>query len=157
MENFRATADYFDSNHIKTSCDITEAIRSLSFPYLRRCALLWKLIHSSTLVPFSEGSYMSDGSSNSTDEMMQSAEGSAEDLLEIEKLEKIFKIPPLDSVLNDEFLRFVVPRWFLCLSKEFQESNKQCVLYSTPAVPFRLMILPHLYQELLQRLVSLNL
>ncbi|XP_031102805.1 E3 ubiquitin-protein ligase PRT6 [Ipomoea triloba] len=153
MGDFRATGDCFDSNHIKTSCDITEAIHSLSFPYLRRCALLWKLIHSSTLVPFSEGSCMSDGLSKSTDEMMQSAEDSTEDLLEIGKLEKIFKIPRLDIVLNDEFLRFVVPRWFRCLS-EFQDCNKQCVLYSTPAVPFRLMVLPHLYQDLLQRYIK---
>ncbi|VFQ88675.1 unnamed protein product [Cuscuta campestris] len=149
MGECRAAGDYFDSNYIRTS-NINEAIRSLSFPYLRRCALLWKLIHSSTQIPFGEGSCMPGGLSHSSDEMMQSDDAFS-DLFEIEKLEKMFKIPPLDVVLNDEVLRFIVPRWFLCLSKEFEEHNRQGVLFSTPAVPFRLMGLPHLYQDLLQR------
>ncbi|KAE8713223.1 hypothetical protein F3Y22_tig00110213pilonHSYRG00138 [Hibiscus syriacus] len=38
---------YFVSNDVDHSCDIREMIRSLSFPYLRRCALLWKLLNSS--------------------------------------------------------------------------------------------------------------
>ncbi|CAH9074434.1 unnamed protein product [Cuscuta europaea] len=154
MQDHRAAGDYFDSNYIETCCDIKEAIRSLSFPYLRRCALLWKLAHCSTLIPFSEGSFISDELSYSTDEMMQSVDVYGEDLFEIEKLEKMFKMPPLDVIFNDEVLRLVVPRWFLCLSKEFQEHNRQGVLLSTPAVPFRLMSLPHLYQDLLQRYIK---
>lgn len=144
---------YFDSNFIETSYDIKDAIRSLTFPYLRRCALLWKLIHSSRMVPFNDGTNISDGSAYSTNELMECGENNAAELIQIEKMEKILKIPSLDTVFNDVTIRLVVQKWLNHFYKQFETRGLKGVLYSTPAAPFKMMLLPHLYQDLLQRLV----
>lgn len=144
---------YFDSNHIETH-DVKDAIRSLSFPYLRRCALLWKLVRSSIAVPFSGGSNILDGLPYSMGETMECGGNIAVEFNEIETLEKLFKIPPLDDVISDNIVRFVVPRWLCRFSKQFEDLMLNGVMYSTPAVPFKLMLLPHLYQDLLQRYIK---
>nr|XP_009623263.1 E3 ubiquitin-protein ligase PRT6-like isoform X1 [Nicotiana tomentosiformis] len=153
MEEYGVAYKYFDSNHIET-CDIKDAIRSQSFPYLRRCALLWKLIRSSISEPFSDGNNVLDGLPYSMAETMECGEKFADEFTEIEKLEKLFKIPQLDDVINDNIIRFVVPRWLHRFSKQFEAHSLKSVLYSTPAVPFKLMLLPHLYQDLLQRYIK---
>ncbi|KAK6779288.1 hypothetical protein RDI58_021472 [Solanum bulbocastanum] len=147
---------YFESNFIETSYDINDAIRSLTFPYLRRCALLWKLIHSSRVVPFNDGTNILDGSACSTNELMECGENNAAELIQIEKLEKILKIPSLDNVLNDVTIRLVVEKWFNHFYKHFETRGLKGALYSTPAAPFKLMLLPHLYQDLLQRYIKQN-
>ncbi|XP_049342703.1 E3 ubiquitin-protein ligase PRT6-like isoform X1 [Solanum verrucosum] len=144
---------YFDSNHIETH-DVKDAIRSLSFPYLRRCALLWKLVRSSVSVPFSGGSNILDGLPYSMGETMECGGNIPVEFNEIGKLEKLFKIPPLDDVISDEIVRFVVPRWLRHFSKQFEARTLNGIMYSTPAVPFKLMLLPHLYQDLLQRYIK---
>lgn len=153
---FKIVGDYpvaqhfFVSNYIDVSYDIKDVIRSLSFPYLRRCALLWKVMNSSISAPFGGGAQVFDSSSHSADEMMGYGDGNMVELVEVEKLEKMFKIPQLDVVLNDEVLRPLVSRWF----HHFLGSvigNHQNALHLTPAVPLKLMHLPHLYQDLLQR------
>ncbi|CAK9185301.1 unnamed protein product [Ilex paraguariensis] len=154
MGEYRVAQMYFDSNYIDPSGDIKDIIRQLSLPYLRRCALLWKLINSSTSAPFSGGSHVSDISSHATLERMEFAVGILEELAEVEELEKMFEIPPLDIVLNDELLRSLVVKWLNHFSKEFEGGKLQRVLHSTPAVPFKLMLLPHLYQDLLQRYIK---
>ncbi|KAM3288078.1 E3 ubiquitin-protein ligase PRT6 [Capsicum chacoense] len=144
---------YFDSNHMETH-DVKDAIRSLSFPYLRRCALLWKLVRSSISVPFNSGSNILDGLPYSMGETSECGENKAVEFNEIEKLEKLFKIPPLDDVISNNTIRFVVPRWLRRFSKKFEAHIPKDVMYSTPAVPFKLMLLPHLYQDLLQRYIK---
>ncbi|XP_059296404.1 E3 ubiquitin-protein ligase PRT6-like isoform X1 [Lycium ferocissimum] len=150
MEEYGVAYKYFDSNHIETH-DVKDAIRSLSFPYLRRCALLWKLVRSSISVPFSGGSNVLDGLPYSMGETMECGDNIAVEFDEIEKLEKLFKIPPLDDVISDNIVRFVVPRWLHHFSKQFEARSVKGIMYSTPAVPFKLMLLPHLYQDLFQR------
>uniref|UniRef100_A0A5B7BIP5 E3 ubiquitin-protein ligase n=1 Tax=Davidia involucrata TaxID=16924 RepID=A0A5B7BIP5_DAVIN len=154
MGEYGVAQQYFVSNYIDPSCDIKDMIRSLSFPYLRRCALLWKLINSSTSAPFSEEAQVLDRSSHTIDDMMECANGIEVELIKVEELEKMFKIPSLDVVLKDKVLRSLVLKWFYHFSKEFESRSLQCILHSTPAVPFKLMHLPHLYQDLLQRYIK---
>lgn len=149
-----AAQEYFCSNYIDPSCHIKDMIRKLSFPYLRRCALLLKLLSSTVSVPFSGGDSMFDQSFRGID-MMDSNDCSDADLLGVQELEKTFKIPPLDVVLNNGILRSIVSKWLHHFCKQFEIHRFQCVLYSTPAVPFKLMQLPHLYQDLLQRCLFL--
>ncbi|XP_023771470.2 E3 ubiquitin-protein ligase PRT6 [Lactuca sativa] len=137
---------YFVSNYIDSSRDIKETIRSLSFPFLRRCALLWKLMNSSSLAPFS-GAHRS---SQSFEDRMDFAYGFAEEFVEIEELEKMFKIPTLENIVNDEVSRSLVLKWLNHFAREFEVG----VLYKTPVVPFKLMVLPYLYQDLLQRYIK---
>ncbi|CAL5388291.1 unnamed protein product [Camellia sinensis] len=153
MGEYVIAKQYFVSNYIDLSYDIKDTIRSLSFPFLRRCALLWKVVNSSTSAPFSDGAQVLDRSSHAIDDMMEYTNAIKVELVEVEKLEKMFKIPNLDVVLNDKVLRSVVLRWF----HHFMECvvhNRQSVLHLTPAVPFKLMHLPHLYQDLLQRYIK---
>ncbi|KAK3001958.1 hypothetical protein RJ639_020917 [Escallonia herrerae] len=144
---------YFTSNYMDPSCDIRDVIRRLSFPYLRRCALLWKLVNSSSSSPFSDGVHAFDRSCPS-DDRMEFDSGTMEELVDIEELEKMFKIPSLDVVLNDELLCSLVSKWFRHFTKEFEIRTLPSVLHSTPAVPFKLMLLPSLYQDLLQRYIK---
>lgn len=150
MGEHEIALQYFDSNYIDSSYDIKDAICSLSFPYLRRCALLWRLINSSMSLPFSHGNHVPYGSSYVADDMMEHRNNIIE-FVEVEKLEKMFKIPPIDVIINNELSRSLALGWLHYFSKEFKIQG-QCVLYSTPAVPFSLLVLPNLYQDLLERL-----
>lgn len=144
---------YFVSNYISPSCDIKETIRRFSFPFMRRCALLWKLLNSSTPAPFY------DGGENCGEMMYESSHLNAEvighelEINEIHELEIMFKIPSLDFILNDKGVRSLVLKWFHHLDKDYEFRSLGNVMYVTPAVPFKLMELPHLYQDLLQRFV----
>ncbi|KAH9735916.1 E3 ubiquitin-protein ligase PRT6 [Citrus sinensis] len=154
LGEFGSAQEYFVSNYIDPSCDIKDMIRRLSFPYLRRCALLWKLLNSTVPPPFSDRDHVLARSSHGISDMMDSSDDALSDLKEIQEVEKMFKIPSLDVILKDEVLRSLVLKWFHHFSKEFEVHRFQHVLYSTPAVPFKLMRLPYLYQDLLQRYIK---
>lgn len=143
---------YFVSNYIDNSRDINESVRRMSFPFLRRCAILLKLMNSSTSAPFS-GALRS---SNTFEDRIDYAFGTLEETTEIEELEKVFKIPPLENIVNDEVSRSLVKKWLQHFCKDFEDSNPSGVLHLTPVVSFKLMVLPHLYQDLLQRLLFLR-
>lgn len=150
LGGFGSAREYFISNYVDPSCEVKDMIRKFSFPFLRRCALLWKLLNSTASAPFSDRDDMFDQSFH---DIMDSYDGALGDRNEIQKLEKLFKIPPLDFLLEDEVLRTLVHKWFHHFCKKFEVHGFQTVLYSNPAVPLKLMQLPHLYQDLLQRFV----
>ncbi|XP_071697200.1 E3 ubiquitin-protein ligase PRT6-like isoform X2 [Rutidosis leptorrhynchoides] len=134
---------YFVTNYTNNSCDIKDTIRCLTFPFLRRCALLWKLMNSSSLTPFS-GAHA-----------MEYDYGTAEEFVEYEDLKKTFKIPSLDNIIHDNVSRTLVLKWLHHLSsREYKAPALSGVLHLTPVVPFKLMVLPYLYQDLLQRYIK---
>lgn len=138
---------YFVSNYTEPSCNVKDMIRSLTFPYLRRCALLLKLLNSSARVPISDGetaleTYLVG------DDMIDNI---ALELNEIEKLEKMFEIPSLDIVLKDGASRSLVRKWFCHFNREFEFQRAKNFKHFTPAEPFQLIHLPHVYHDLLQR------
>ncbi|XP_071726695.1 E3 ubiquitin-protein ligase PRT6-like isoform X2 [Rutidosis leptorrhynchoides] len=133
---------YFVSSYCNNSRDFKDTIRSLTFPFLRRCALLWRLMNSSSLTPFS-GAHA-----------MEYTYGTAEEFVEYEDLEKMFKIPSLDNIVHDEASRYLVLKWLHHLSREYEVSPLSRVLHLTPVVPYKLMVLPYLYQDLLQRYIK---
>ncbi|KAL2481549.1 E3 ubiquitin-protein ligase PRT6 [Abeliophyllum distichum] len=153
MEEHREALHCFDSNYINPTYDFKDAIRSLSFPYLRRCALLWKLINHSTRAPFTDGACTFDGSPHADDDS-ECVTDIVEEISEVEKLEKMFNIPTLDIVINDEKSRFTAFRWLCHFSEVCGVRKSLCVLKCNSAVPFKLMLLPHLYQDLLQRYIK---
>lgn len=128
-------------------------IRRLSFPYLRRCALLWKLLKSSAEAPFCDRDNVWESSQVTTD-VMDTTESASVELNEVQELEKMFKIPPIDVVLKDEVSRSIALKWFHHFHKVYEACSFQNVFYCNPAVPFKLMSLPHVYQDLLQRLLQ---
>ncbi|XVF08093.1 hypothetical protein REPUB_Repub06bG0196400 [Reevesia pubescens] len=144
---------YFVSNDFDHACDIKDMIRRLSFPYLRRCALLWKLLKSSVPAPFCDTDNVWESSYVTTD-MMDTTESTSVELNEVQELEKMFKIPHIDVVLEDEVSRSFALKWFNHFHKVYEACSFQNVFYRNPAVPFKLMSLPHVYQDLLQRYVK---
>ncbi|MBA0830361.1 hypothetical protein Goarm_014899 [Gossypium armourianum] len=144
---------YFISNDIYQSCHIKEMIRRLSFPYLRRCALLWKLLKSSATSPFCDRDTIWESFHVTTD-MMDTTESNSVELNEVQELETMFKIPPIDVILEDELSRSFALKWVHHFQKAYEACSFQNVFYCNPAVPFKLMTLPHAYQDLLQRYVK---
>ncbi|KAF6137786.1 hypothetical protein GIB67_040494 [Kingdonia uniflora] len=142
---------YFISNYIDSICPPKDIIRRLTHPFLRRCALLWKLLTSSVTAPFSNNSYKRDRSSHVNNEMQQRVTDHSVELREVEELENMFQIPDLDIILKDKLLHGLSSKWSNHICAEFKVRNFKSHLHSTPAVPFRLMGLPHLYQDLLER------
>ncbi|KAG9454677.1 hypothetical protein H6P81_007581 [Aristolochia fimbriata] len=142
---------YFVSNYIDSS-SISDMIRRFTHPYLRRCGLFWKLLRSSNVTPFGDSSYLWDWSSSYW------SDGSVDEvsvqLSEVSELEKMFKIPSLDMVLNHEMVQSLTIKWCGHFCKDIGVRNCGRTLHCSPAVPFRLMQLPQLYQDLLQRYIK---
>lgn len=130
------------SDYVDIARDIKQTVRRMSFPFLRRCALLWKLMNTSALSPFGGAS------------LMDYTYGTAEEFVEIEDLEKMFKIDSLDNIVNDELSRSLVLNWLHHFAREYEVNTPSRGLHLTPVVPFKLMVLPHLYQDLLQRYIK---
>ncbi|RZC93820.1 hypothetical protein C5167_029460, partial [Papaver somniferum] len=148
---------YFASNYMdEASCQPKDMIRKMSYPYLRRCALLWKLLKSSTPTPFGGRSHGTNRvPSNLNDNPLESSLSDLPiKLKEVEELEQMFQIPDLDVVLEDRTLRTLSLEWINHFSRVFHALNYASALHTTPAVPFRLICLPRLYQDLLEQYVS---
>ncbi|CAL0328232.1 unnamed protein product [Lupinus luteus] len=145
---------YFMSNYFDPNVDIKDAIRRFSFPYLRRCALLWKILHSSIPAPFSDEEIVLDRSWNAPNDIMDRANIELFEVTKIQELEHMFKIPSLDVVLKDEVSRSSVTIWCRHFFKEFESHGIQPTMYVTPAAPFELMRLPNVYQDLLRRCIK---
>lgn len=143
---------FFESNRVNSEYDTNNAIRSLTFPYLRRCALLWKLVNCSNIVPFGDGVQSWDRSPHIVNDMEHT--NTTEEFRELEKLEKMFNIPSLDLIVKDEESRLTAVKWLSHFCEVFEAHKSSHVLRCTPAVPFKLMLLPHLYQDLLQRYIK---
>ncbi|XP_038980097.1 E3 ubiquitin-protein ligase PRT6-like isoform X2 [Phoenix dactylifera] len=147
---------YFVSNYIDTSCHPKDMIRKLTFPYLRRCALLWKLLKSSRLAPLYGSFCIWEGSNLYTSsDALDTANCLTVELNGIKELEDMFQIHSLELVLKDQVVHALSLRWCEHLLKKFRVCKNRGVLFSTPAVPFKLMQLPRVYQDLLQRYVKL--
>jgi len=148
--------EYFRSNNMDLSCDIKDTIRKYSLPFLRRCALLWKLLKS-TPRKLHEESDMFDLPSDPTTDNMDFIYSPQSELNHVQELEKMFNIPPIDIILNDELLRSSTQIWLQHFQREYRVNRVKRSLCITPVVPFQLMKLPNLYQDLLQRFAATSL
>ncbi|KAG5009802.1 E3 ubiquitin-protein ligase PRT6 [Glycine soja] len=154
MDESGYAQQYFVSNYFDPNVDIKNAIRRFTFPYLRRCALLWKILYSSIPAPFCDEENILDRSWNAPKDIMDWANIEIFEVAKIQELEKMFKIPSLDMVLKDELSRSTVSIWCHHFCKEFDLRRIQQNMHVTPAVPFELMRLPNVYQDLLQRCIK---
>ncbi|KAF8096039.1 hypothetical protein N665_0319s0055 [Sinapis alba] len=145
--------EYFRSNNMDLSCDIKETIRKYSLPFLRRCALLWRLLRT-TPGKFHEEVHMFDVPSDSNSDYMDFMYSPQSELNHVHELERMFKIPPIDTIINDELLWSTSQTWIRHFQKEYRVNRVKGPLCITPVVPFQLMKLPNLYQDLLQRYIK---
>ncbi|KAK9126954.1 hypothetical protein Scep_015800 [Stephania cephalantha] len=146
---------HFVSSYVDSSCSLKDMIRKFSHPYLRRCSLLWKLLNSSISAPFSGRSFGLDKSSfYPRNDVLEGSTGVSLEPKELEELESTFQIPELDSILRDKASRSLSLKWLhhFCEASKFHHCIRS--LHLTPAVPFSLMRLPHVYQDLLERYIK---
>uniref|UniRef100_A0A7N0RI32 E3 ubiquitin-protein ligase n=1 Tax=Kalanchoe fedtschenkoi TaxID=63787 RepID=A0A7N0RI32_KALFE len=146
IRDSRVARQYFVSNYIDNMSSVYDGIRRMSFPFLRRCALLSKVLSSLTSGQQHDKSFYGDDMINLIDKDAE--------LAEIQKLEHMYQIPSLDVVLKDKYLRSLVLKWLHHFESQFRDCGFQHYLSLTPAVPFKLMHLPHVYQDLLQRCIK---
>ncbi|CAH8371211.1 unnamed protein product [Eruca vesicaria subsp. sativa] len=145
--------EYLRSNNMDLSCDIKETIRKYSLPFLRRCALLWKLLRT-TPGKFHEEVHMFNVPSDTNSDYMDFMYTPQSELNHVHELEKMFKIPPVDTIINDELLWSSSQTWLRHFQMEYRVNRVKGPLCITPVVPFQLMKLPNLYQDLLQRYIK---
>ncbi|KAL5973314.1 hypothetical protein ACLOJK_029964 [Asimina triloba] len=155
---------YFVSRYIDASLPLEAMIRRFTVPYLRRCAFLRKLLKSSTSIPFSDGSQGLDRSPTHTNRldgpstlMNNDAWGNTGlsiELKEVAELEHLFQISSLEKVLEDETVIGLALKWSKHFCAEYENCNNGRILPTSPAIPFKLIRLPQLYEDLLQRFYS---
>ncbi|XP_062193030.1 E3 ubiquitin-protein ligase PRT6-like [Phragmites australis] len=157
MSGYDIAREYFVSKYINPSCHPKDMVRRLTYPYLRKCALLWELLRSSSAAPLYDSSNIWEGShlylSNST------ADGSSSLTMElngIRELEHLFQIQSLDLILRDESVHMLALKWSQHFGEDYSSRKYRGTLFSTPAVPFRLMQLPPVYQVLLERYIKMQ-
>ncbi|KAL6847903.1 hypothetical protein ACP4OV_022031 [Aristida adscensionis] len=157
MSEFGIAKEYFVSKYINPSCHPKDMVRRLTYPYLRWCALLWELLRSSSAAPLYDSSNIWEGShlylSNTT------PDGSSSQTIElngIRELEDLFQIQSLDLILQDESVHMLALKWSQHFCEDYSSRKYRGALFSTPAVPFRLMQLPPVYQVLLERYVKMQ-
>ncbi|CAL4977827.1 unnamed protein product [Urochloa decumbens] len=157
MSGYDIAREYFVSKYIDPSCHPKDMVRRLTYPYLRRCALLWELLRSSATSPLYDSSNIWEGShlylSNSTQDGDSSL---AIELNGIKELENLFQIQSLDLILQDESVHMLALKWSHHFSEDYGSRKYRGSLFSTPAVPFRLMQLPPVYQVLLERYIKMQ-
>jgi len=157
MSGYDIAREYFVSKYIDPSCHPKDMVRKLTYPYLRRCALLWELLRSSATSPLYDNSNIWEGSHLYLSNSMQDGSSSLTvELNGIGELENLFQIPSLDLILQDESVHMLALKWSQHFCEDYSSRKYRGTLFSTPAVPFRLMQLPPVYQVLLERF-GLNL
>ena len=157
MSGYDTAREYFVSKYIDPSCHPKDMVRKLTYPYLRRCALLWELLRSSATSPLYDNSNIWEGSHLYLSNSMQDGSSSLTvELNGIGELENLFQIPSLDLLLQDESVHMLALKWSQHFCEDYSSRKYRGTLFSTPAVPFRLMQLPPVYQVLLERF-GLNL
>ena len=159
MSGYDIAREYFVSKYIDPSCNSKDMVRRLTHPYLRRCVLLWELLKSSSSAPLYDSSNIWEGSQLYLDS--STAEGNnsplAMELDGVRELESLFQIQPLDLILKDERVHMLALRWSQHFCEDYRSRKYRGILFSTPAVPFKLMQLPAVYQVLLERFESSKL
>ncbi|CAO2174612.1 unnamed protein product [Urochloa humidicola] len=157
MSGYDIAREYFVSKYINPSCHPKDMVRRLTYPYLRRCALLWELLKSSVTSPLYDNSNIWEGShlylSNATQDGSSSL---AMELNGIRELENLFQIQSLDLILQDESVHMLALKWSQHFCEDYGSRKYRGSLFSTPAIPFRLMQLPPVYQVLLERYIKMQ-
>ncbi|KAI4973196.1 hypothetical protein ZWY2020_028904 [Hordeum vulgare] len=115
-------------------------VRRLTHPYIWRCALLWELLKSSSSAPLYDSSNIWEESHLHLDS--STAEGNSSLAMELDgvrQLEHLFQIQSLELILKDECVHMLALRWSQHFCEDYRSRKYRGILFSTPAVPFRLM------------------
>lgn len=133
-------------------------IRRLTLPFLRRCHLLQSLMTGSTQVlpiarahqwELPQGHGIPTGTTSRYARIAESQV--SQEMVELEQLESAFTIPPLPDILEQEAVQNLAISWCRHLKNDTGVRFFRHGPRLTTAAPFKMMQLPHLFQDLLQR------
>lgn len=137
-------------------------MRRLTLPFLRRCYLLQNLMAGSGPgLPVArahqwelpQGHGVPTGSSSSSSGSGDIEKKILQELEELDQLESIFCIPPLAKILEEDTVQNLVLSWCRHVKTDTGVRYFRQGPRLTTAAPFRMMQLPRLFQDLLQRYV----
>ncbi|KAL2613856.1 hypothetical protein R1flu_025548 [Riccia fluitans] len=154
-----------DDSSVTHLCPSLDVIRQLTLPYLRQCFLLKKLLSGTgQVLPVARVQSWEISHRNPANIPGSAKDSTASrryedvenELEEVAQLEALFSIPPLTSLLTDENSLSVVLKWchHVRASTGKELHIKAYIPRPVRATPFKLMELPHLFQDLLQRYVK---
>lgn len=135
-------------------------IRRMTLPFLRRCYLLQSLMSgSSQVVPVARAHQwelpqrhgLSMGASSSSIDSRDAESQVLQEMEELDQLESVFCIPPLQKILEQDAVQYLVLSWCRHVKTDTGVRFFQQIPRLITAAPFRMMQLPHLFQDLLQR------
>ncbi|KAJ4782433.1 E3 ubiquitin-protein ligase UBR3 [Rhynchospora pubera] len=155
-----SSIDFIKTFFISNSCDPLPSpedhLRRLTFPFLRRCSLLHKMLTSAINGPLYDSCTIWDGSVCLPQDPSDRAQFVKMELEGVKELEAAFRVPSLGIIFKDEMFNGLVLKWCQHFCEEFKNFESMAPLYCVPAIPFRLMQLPTLYEDLLQRYVKMQ-
>lgn len=135
-------------------------IRRLTLPFLRRCYLLQHLMAGSGQgLPVARAHQwelpqchrVPTGSSSSCSGPEDIEQQTLQELEELDRLESIFCIPPLTRILEEDTVQNLVLSWCRHVKNDTGVRYFRQGPRLMGASPFRMMQLPRLFQDLLQR------
>uniref|UniRef100_A0A7I4DB25 E3 ubiquitin-protein ligase n=1 Tax=Physcomitrium patens TaxID=3218 RepID=A0A7I4DB25_PHYPA len=138
-------------------------IRRCTLPFLRRCYLLQNLMSGNTQVlpvatahqwELSQSQRQSTGAGSVSGDTKYAGEQVLLEIEQLDQLEKIFLIPSLGKIFEQDTVQQLVQVWCKHVKSDSEPRGIQYSPRVTTASPFRLMQLPHLFQDLMQRYVK---
>ncbi|CAM6107115.1 unnamed protein product [Calypogeia fissa] len=143
--------------------------RRLTLPYLRQCSLLQRLISGAGQVLPIPSAHLWELSQRTGLTSVQTSNRNADggvrqeeqqllgEMAELDQLESLFSIPPLTALLNDNDFQSIAQKWCHHVRGEGGARSLRYIPRPVRAAPFKLMELPHLFQDLLQRCVKMKM
>lgn len=140
--------------------------RRLMLPYLRQCSLLQKLISGAGQILPVPSAHLWELSQRNGSTSVQISKRNVDggirqeeqqllgEMAELDQLESFFSIPPLTTLLNDSNFQSIAEKWCQHVRSEGGARSLRYIPRPVRAAPFKLMELPHLFQDLLQRCVN---
>ncbi|KAG0593011.1 hypothetical protein KC19_1G298000 [Ceratodon purpureus] len=152
-----------DSNVSLTSGPSLGLIRRCTLPFLRRCYLLQNLMSGATQVlpvarahqwELPQDHRQSTGAESASVDSKDEEDQVRLEMEQLDQLESVFLIPPLEKIFEQDAVGRLVDSWCKHVKTDSALRGIQCSPRVTSASPFKLMKLPHLFQDLMQRYVK---
>lgn len=152
-----------DSSVSLTSGPTLGLIRRCTLPFLRRCYLLQNLMSGATQVlpvarahqwELPQGPSQSAGAELASVDVKDVEKQVLVEMEQLDQLESVFLIPPLEKIFEQDAIQHLVQAWCKHVKTD---SGLRGIQYSprvTTSSPFKLMQLPYLFQDLMQRYSS---
>ena len=152
-----------ESNVCLTSGPSLGLIRRCTLPFLRRCYLLQNLMSGATQVlpvarahqwELPQGQRLTTGAELDSVDLKDVENQVLLEMEQLDQLESVFLIPPLEKIFKQDAILHLVQAWCRHVKTDSALRGIQYSPRVTTASPFKLLQLPYLFQDLMQRYSS---